>query len=107
MPDCDMVQSLTTASTFNGSGTALPGFLAPSDSAYPPAEGFNPNAPVFTPAAEVLPVNGTGDLPASDPVLSSPSPEVDPQILEALRSKDRIYVLKLGEQMESLITERR
>lgn len=34
--------------------------------------------------------------------------EVDPQILEALRSaKDRIYVLKLGEQMESLITERR
>ncbi|KAF8916257.1 hypothetical protein CPB85DRAFT_1374706 [Mucidula mucida] len=100
MPDCDMVQSLTTASTFNGSGTALPGFLAPSDSAYPPAEGFNPNAPV-------LPVNGTGDLPASDPVLSSPSPEVDPQILEALRSKDRIYVLKLGEQMESLITERR
>jgi len=33
--------------------------------------------------------------------------DVDPQILEALRSKDRIYVLKLGESFESLITERR
>ncbi|KZT10162.1 uncharacterized protein LAESUDRAFT_694804 [Laetiporus sulphureus 93-53] len=31
----------------------------------------------------------------------------DPQIIEALRSKDRLYVLKLGEQMESLINERR
>ncbi|KAI0630507.1 hypothetical protein C8Q77DRAFT_1063318 [Trametes polyzona] len=30
----------------------------------------------------------------------------DPQILEALRSKDRIYVLKLGEQMEALIKDR-
>ena len=33
--------------------------------------------------------------------------EPDAQILEALRSKDRIYVLKLGEQMEALIKERR
>ncbi|KAJ7631412.1 hypothetical protein DFH06DRAFT_1056507, partial [Mycena polygramma] len=31
---------------------------------------------------------------------------VDPQILEALASKDRIYVLKLGEQMEGLIADR-
>ena len=28
-------------------------------------------------------------------------------IIEALKSKDRIYVLKLGEQMESMIKERR
>jgi len=33
--------------------------------------------------------------------------DVDPQIVEALKSKDRIYVLKLGEQMESLINDRR
>lgn len=33
--------------------------------------------------------------------------EVDPQILEALRSKDRLYVLKLGEQLESLIIDKR
>ncbi|KAI1793449.1 hypothetical protein LXA43DRAFT_1000793 [Ganoderma leucocontextum] len=30
----------------------------------------------------------------------------DPQILEALKNKDRIYVLKLGELMEALIIER-
>lgn len=35
------------------------------------------------------------------------SVDVDPQILEALRSKDRLYVLKLGEQMEALIQERK
>ena len=33
--------------------------------------------------------------------------DVDPQILEALKSKDRLYVLKLGEQMESLILDHR
>lgn len=33
--------------------------------------------------------------------------DVDPQILEALRSKDRLYVLKLGELMESLINDRK
>lgn len=31
--------------------------------------------------------------------------DIDPQILEALRSKDRLYVLKLGELMEGLINE--
>lgn len=32
--------------------------------------------------------------------------EMDGQILEALRSKDRLFVLKLGEIMENLITQR-
>ncbi|KAI5123503.1 hypothetical protein M0805_006663 [Coniferiporia weirii] len=36
----------------------------------------------------------------------SSTPDVDPQILEALRSKDRLFVLKLSEQMEALIKER-
>ncbi|KXN92410.1 cAMP-regulated phosphoprotein 21 [Leucoagaricus sp. SymC.cos] len=40
---------------------------------------------------------------------ATPSPlrDVDPQIIEALRGKDRIYVLKLGELMESLINDER
>ncbi|KAI0684290.1 hypothetical protein BC835DRAFT_1390364 [Cytidiella melzeri] len=38
--------------------------------------------------------------------VTSPT-ETDPQILEALRGKDRLWVLKLGEMMESLITERK
>ncbi|THH32510.1 hypothetical protein EUX98_g1672 [Antrodiella citrinella] len=51
--------------------------------------------------------NVSFDIPTS----SSQSPDTDPQILEALTealgSKDRLYVLKLGEQMESMILERR
>ena len=49
---------------------------------------------------------------ASEPLRQSePEPELEPeadaQILEALRSpKDRLFVLKLGENMESLIQER-
>lgn len=35
------------------------------------------------------------------------STDIDPQILEALRSKDRLWVLKLGESMEGLINERK
>lgn len=38
---------------------------------------------------------------------TGPLDDVDPQIVEALRGKDRIYVLKLGEMMESLIDQRR
>ncbi|KAI0343287.1 hypothetical protein BDW22DRAFT_1356898 [Trametopsis cervina] len=38
--------------------------------------------------------------------LGSPT-DTDPQIIEALRSKDRLWVLKLGEMMESLIIERK
>ncbi|EMD39144.1 hypothetical protein CERSUDRAFT_112820 [Gelatoporia subvermispora B] len=44
---------------------------------------------------------------SSDSVFSNTNAEPDPQIVEALRSsKDRIYVLKLGEQMERQIAER-
>ncbi|RPD64133.1 hypothetical protein L226DRAFT_569610 [Lentinus tigrinus ALCF2SS1-7] len=48
----------------------------------------------------------SGALHAMDPS-ALVDVEPDAQILEALRSKDRIYVLKLGEQMEALIKERR
>jgi hypothetical protein len=46
----------------------------------------------------------------SNSISSAPpfSADVDRQIIiEALRGKVRIYVLKLGEQMEGLIKERR
>jgi hypothetical protein len=50
------------------------------------------------------PSNEGDSTPASS---GAQTPDVDPQILEALRSKDRIYVLKLGETFETLIMERR
>jgi hypothetical protein len=43
----------------------------------------------------------------SNEEVSGIAEDVDPQILEALRSKDRLYVLKLGELMEGLINERK
>ncbi|KAI6041254.1 hypothetical protein EDC04DRAFT_2669994 [Pisolithus marmoratus] len=43
----------------------------------------------------------------SDVANSSSLSDVDPQIVEALKSKDRLYVLKLGEQMECLIKDHR
>ncbi|KAH9940827.1 uncharacterized protein BXZ73DRAFT_42375, partial [Epithele typhae] len=44
---------------------------------------------------------------SSAPMDSIVDVEPDAQILEALKNKDRLYVLKLGEQMEALIKERR
>ncbi|KAJ7742895.1 hypothetical protein B0H16DRAFT_1019450 [Mycena metata] len=63
------------------------------------------------------PVTIMSPTPPSNTDSTSPEPElpgtsggesnaVDPQILEALGSKDRIYVLKLGELIEGLIAER-
>jgi hypothetical protein len=49
---------------------------------------------------------GSEPLPQPQPE-PEPELEADAQILEALRSpKDRLFVLKLGENMESLIQER-
>src|SRR5271155_2851041 len=47
-------------------------------------------------------LNGVVSLPDSDNAIPQTF-DVDPQILEALKGKDRIYVLKLGEQFEALI----
>ncbi|KAF5350249.1 hypothetical protein D9758_007852 [Tetrapyrgos nigripes] len=48
-----------------------------------------------------------GESASSTVPSQSQTPDVDPQIIEALRSKDRLYVLKLGEIMEGLIKEKR
>lgn len=44
--------------------------------------------------------------PESGSGTASPT-DIDRQIIEALRSKDRLWVLKLGEMMENLIIERK
>lgn len=48
-----------------------------------------------------------GDSDNTAPANRALTPDVDPQIMEALKSKDRIYVLKLGETFEALIMEHR
>ena len=57
--------------------------------------------------SEATPSSATNSSSPSSASPTPSTPDVDPQIMEALRSKDRIYVLKLGEQMESLIKEKR
>ena len=53
------------------------------------------------------PNNGIEQAIVTLTISSNQSLEVDPQIIEALKNKDRIYVLKLGELMEGLINDRR
>ncbi|KAL4250211.1 amino acid/polyamine transporter 2 family protein [Abortiporus biennis] len=65
------------------------------------------NAPITPSSPETqTPQSSSSDITSNGESFPSHN-ETDPQIIEALKSKDRLYVLKLGEQMESLITERR
>ncbi|TFK39872.1 hypothetical protein BDQ12DRAFT_681382 [Crucibulum laeve] len=87
----------------------LPPPTPPSlDSPSPSTDVFNIHSPPAAPL-DANNVNGADtDNQQTNTALTQPTtPDVDPQILEALRSKDRLYVLKLGELMEGLITERR
>ncbi|KDQ61389.1 hypothetical protein JAAARDRAFT_30816 [Jaapia argillacea MUCL 33604] len=52
-------------------------------------------------------VDGDSDSVKNETTSSQDSStDADPSIVEALRSKDRLFVLKLGEQMERLLMER-
>lgn len=91
--------NIATSTTASSSTTSL---VIPSDSSS--ADGLSFNSP-YTPTNDAQSINGDScNATASQDSLE---PEVDPQILEALRSKDRIYVLRLGEIMEELITEKK
>ncbi|KAG5647486.1 hypothetical protein DXG03_009421 [Asterophora parasitica] len=95
--------------------TSSPPFPAVSASASLPSLSTPPSQLPSSVSLDSHPrLNGTEQdplAPANSNANQSPSqpqsPDVDPQILEALRSKDRIYVLKLGELMEGLIKDRR
>ncbi|KAI8996516.1 hypothetical protein BD414DRAFT_455322 [Trametes punicea] len=78
--------------------------MSPSSSS---SSSMNPNGslPNVKPEARAGVASSGGPTATTSATLD---PEPDEQILEALRSsKDRIYVLKLGEQMEALIKDRR
>ena len=53
------------------------------------------------------PSNPSSDQPQASASQSDGNQSVTEVIIEALRSKDRLFVLKLGEQMETLINERK
>ena len=92
--------------------------LPPSQSAPPPsssqsAKPLNPVAAPFSPSGAMLGVASSSAAAASagssSVAVVEPGEEPDPdaQMLEALRgTKDRIFVLKLGEAIEALIADR-
>lgn len=81
------------------SSSQLDSSLAPSMTSTSP--------PLAEPANVQSPSRSDSDTFAELEGASSLLADVDPQIIESLKSKDRIYVLKLGEQMECLINDRR
>lgn len=62
---------------------------------------LHPRTPPSDPALDAT--NGHLDFNSSESLLE----DVDERVLEALKGKDRIYVLKLGELMEGQIIERK
>lgn len=75
------------------------------------AEPFN--ATMVAPSSVLLDGDASSPLSAPSPAPgdldgnADPNADVDPQIIEALKSKDRLFVLRLGDYMESLISERK
>ncbi|KAJ4469595.1 hypothetical protein J3R30DRAFT_1572306 [Lentinula aciculospora] len=100
MSDFSLVATSITASSSTTS------FLVPSEGAFSDSLSSSIDGIAYT--SPFRPANDAqGDAPSFAGCPESPTPDVDPLILEALRSKDRIYVLRLGEIMEELILEKK
>ncbi|KAK7056400.1 hypothetical protein VNI00_002954 [Paramarasmius palmivorus] len=96
---------MTDTYTTNSSTTSLVASpsVASSDSPPPSFDAIRSSSPTSS-LIGIQSQNGDHSNPLA--LLGIP-PDVDPQIVEALKSKDRLYVLKLGETMESMIHDRR
>lgn len=69
----------------------------------------NTSSSTFSESPQIIPSssNPSSDQPQPSTSQSEGNQSVTEVIIEALRSKDRLFVLKLGEQMEALINERK
>ncbi|KAF6761634.1 hypothetical protein DFP72DRAFT_1061852 [Ephemerocybe angulata] len=114
LPSSNSAPASATTSTSHSPAPSLPASASDVSSVI----GSNPQTPPPPNSASgdaAVDEQGTiaGTSPDSNsssrnPTTSASPAEEDKQIIiEALKSKDRIYVLKLGEQMESMIKERR
>ncbi len=103
MSDCSNQTNSLTASSSTSSLVVLSESTS-SDSVYSSIDAISQNSP-YTPTNDAQSVNG--ELFGAPTTSESPTSDVDPQILEALKSKDRIYVLRLGEILEDQINEKR
>ncbi|KAJ2965604.1 hypothetical protein NUW54_g14063 [Trametes sanguinea] len=105
-PISTIATTTSSGSSFSLSAPDVPASrsssLSPSSSSSPsPNAAPDASSPAARPDAPAT-SSGGSNVATGAPL----DPEPDEQILEALRSsKDRIYVLKLGEQMEALIKD--
>ena len=69
----------------------------------------NSSSSSFSESPQIIsnPSNPSPDQPQAPASQPDETQSVTEVIIEALRSKDRLFVLKLGEQMEALINERK
>ena len=67
---------------------------------------YNASPSTSSPGSKPEPSPSSSALGMGETNASLVDVEPDAQIVEALKNKDRLYVLKLGEQMEALIKER-
>ncbi|KAJ3745302.1 hypothetical protein DFH05DRAFT_1487375 [Lentinula detonsa] len=100
------MSDFSLAATSITSSSSTSSFLLPFENTF--SDSLSSSIDDIHLASSFTPANNLqGDLTNSISLSESQTPDVDPQILEALRSKDRIYVLRLGEIMEDLINEKK
>jgi len=77
----------------------------------PQAEPFTMTSVLSSPpvvdSQTLSPFPASSPTPAETDNKTDPTTEADPSIIEALKSKERLFVLRVGGDMERLINERK
>ena len=88
-------------------GLMRPPATSPSGSQLTSTSHTGPSSTVDDPQAFSTDSASNLGLDTEDTHRENGLPEVDSAIIEALRGKERLFVLRVGELMESLISERK
>ena len=65
------------------------------------------SSPPVVDSQTLSPFPASSPTPAETDNKTDPTTEADPSIIEALKSKERLFVLRVGGDMERLINERK
>ena len=86
------------------SAAAMPVLLRPQSPDIKPATMLSHSAEPFV-AAATLPLSPPPATPAAEPTTNDDEP--DAALIEALKGKDRLFLLRVGDTLEQLINDRR
>src|SRR6266404_8237149 len=91
--------------------TDVPRFSTVMTTLSPQAEPFTMTSVLSSPpvvdSQTLSPCPASSPTPAETDNKTDPTTEADPSIIEALKSKERLFVLRVGGDMERLINERK